>query len=394
MNKSRIPAGVWVLGLVSLCMDLSSEMIHSLLPVFLVSGLGVGAVVLGVIEGIAEATASISKVFSGVLSDMIGRRKPLVVAGYGLAALTKPLFPLATSAAWVLAARFIDRIGKGIRGAPRDALVADMSPPGVRGAAFGLRQALDTAGALLGPLAALALINVFSGNFRAVFWIATVPAIAAVAVLIVFVREPAEQTAPLKRSARIQWRELRQLRAAFWFVVAIGALFSLARFSEAFLVLRANNVGLAENWTPLALAVMNVAYVASAYPFGRLSDRVDRVWLLAGGSIVLAIADLLLALGDHLSVIVLGIALWGIHMGMTHGLLAVMVADAAPKDLRGSAFGVFNFVSGIAMLIGSVLAGALWQWYGPRWTFLVGAALTGLSLAGLLWRRLRLAQDA
>jgi MFS family permease len=383
---TRIPHGVWILGLVSLCMDLSSEMIHSLLPVFLVTGLGAGAILIGVIEGIAEATASISKVFSGVLSDYIGRRKPLVVAGYGLAALTKPLFPLATSAAWVLAARFVDRIGKGIRGSPRDALVADLTPPAVRGAAYGLRQALDTAGALLGPLAALALMMLPNANVRTVFWVATMPAMAAVAVLVIFVREPAERAAPANRSTQIHWRELRQLRGAFWFVVAIGAVFSLARFSEAFLVLRADNVGLAKNWTPLALAVMNVAYVTSAYPFGRLSDRVDRVLLLIGGSVVLVVSDLILALGERLSVILIGIGLWGIHMGMTYGLLAAMVADTAPADLRGSAFGVFNFVSGIAMLISSVMAGALWQWYGPRWTFLVGASLAAAAVFGLILR--------
>jgi MFS family permease len=391
-GRNGIPRGVWLLGLVSLCMDLSSEMIHSLLPVFLVSGLGAGAIWLGVIEGIAEATASISKVFSGVLSDAIGRRKPLVVAGYGLAALTKPLFPLATSAGWVLVARFVDRIGKGIRGAPRDALVADITPAAIRGAAYGLRQALDTAGALLGPLVALLLINMFSGNVRAVFWVAAVPAIAAVAVLVIFVREPEEHAARSNQSAKLHWRELRQLSGSFWFVVTIGAVFSLARFSEAFLVLRANDVGLAENWTPLALAVMNVAYVVSAYPFGRMADRVDRVWLLAGGATVLAVADLSLALGDSLSVILVGVGIWGIHMGMTHGVLAAMVAGAAPKELRGSAFGVFNFVSGIAMLISSVLAGALWQWYGPRWTFLVGAGLSAVTLAGLAWWRLQFEQ--
>jgi MFS family permease len=249
-----------------------------------------------------------------------------------------------------------------------------------------LRQALDTAGALLGPLVAIVLMVLLGSNVRAVFWVAAIPAIAAVAVLVIFVREPAEHTTSPKGSSKFHWRELRQLSGPFWFVVAIGAVFSLARFSEAFLVLRANDAGLTANWTPLALAVMNVTYVASAYPFGRLADRVDRVWLLAGGAVVLAVADFLLALGESLSVILIGVGIWGIHMGLTHGVLAAMVAGAAPKELRGSAFGVFNFVSGIAMLISSLLAGALWQWYGPRWTFLVGAGLAGSAATGLLFR--------
>jgi MFS family permease len=376
-----------LLGLVSLCMDLSSEMIHSLLPVFLKTVLGVGTIWIGLIEGIAEATASVSKVFSGVLSDRIGRRKPLVVVGYGLAALTKPLFPLATSAWWVLVARFVDRVGKGMRGAPRDALVADLTPPAIRGAAYGLRQALDTAGALLGPLAALALMMLMSGNVRSVFWIAAVPALIAVAVLTLFVREPAERQPRPNQSARLDRETLRQLGRGFWFVVAIGAVISLARFSEAFLVLRANDAGLSINLTPLALAVMNVAYVASAYPFGRLSDQVDRIWLLAGGVFTLAVADILLAVGQNLAVTLVGVGVWGVHMGMTHGLLAAMVANAVSAELRGSAFGVFNFVSGICMLLGSTLAGALWHWHGPKPAFLGGAAFSGVALVCLLWTR-------
>jgi MFS family permease len=360
-------------------------MIHSLLPVFLVVELGAGTISLGWIEGLAEATASISKVFSGVLSDWIGRRKPLVLAGYGLAALSKPLFPVATSAWWVLVARFVDRLGKGMRGSPRDALVADLTPSDIRGAAYGLRQALDTAGALVGPLAAIVLMAVLSKNIRAVFWVAAVPAICAVVVLALFVREPAEsQPAPKKRT-RFAWGELGRFGAPFWFVVAVGALLSIARFSEAFFVLRANDAGLPVRWTPLAFAVMNVAYVATAYPFGRLSDRIDRVWLLAGGVAVLGLSEVILALGGGLIVIFVGIAIWGVHMGMTHGLLAAMVADAAPSAARGSAFGVFHFVSGISMLAGSVLAGAMWQWHGPAATFSIGAAFSAATLLTVVW---------
>jgi MFS family permease len=385
-SPTRIPRVIWLLGLVSLCMDLSSEMIHALLPVFLVSVLGASAVALGLIEGMAQATAQITKVFSGVLSDRTGRRKPLAVLGYGLAALSKPLFPLATSAAWVFAARFVDRVGKGIRGAPRDALVADSSPPEARGAAYGLRQALDTAGALLGPLAALLLMRLLTDRVRAVFWVAALPALAAVAILVLLVREPARPAEGGGPRGLPHWRDLGRLGRPFWTVAAVGAVFTLARFSEAFLVLRAYDAGLTLALTPLALAVMNLTYFASAYPAGRLSDRVGRRRLLGAGLAVLVASDLMLAAGRQAAVILLGVAVWGLHMGLTEGLLSALVADAAPESLRGSAFGVFNFVSGLAGAAASLLAGALWQWQGPSLTFLAGAAFSALALAGLMAR--------
>ncbi len=382
-----LPRGVWLLGLVSLCMDLSSEMIHALLPVFLASVLGAGMETIGLIEGVAEATASISKLFSGALSDRFSRRKPLVLAGYGLAALTKPLFPLAQSAAWVFVARFVDRVGKGIRGAPRDALITDLTEPTSRGAAFGLRQALDTAGALLGPLVALGLMAMLGGGddakVRTVFLVAAVPALAAVAVLAFFVHEPAENATPAARRAVINWNDVRRLGASFWFVAVVGSVFALARFSEAFLILKASDVGLSLVQTPLALAVMNLTYVASAYPFGKLADRVDRVAILAGGLVLLIVADLTLAWAQSVMVALVGIALWGLHMGMTQGLLSAMVAGAAPRDLRGSAFGVFYFLSGVAALLASLMAGALWKFFGPAATFFTGAGLSGAALVAL-----------
>ncbi|MGI6419601.1 MAG: MFS transporter [Thermoguttaceae bacterium] len=375
---------IWVLGWVSLCTDVSSEMIHALLPVFLVSVIGASTVALGLIEGVAEAAASITKVFSGVLSDRLGRRKPLAVAGYGLAALSKPLFPLATSAVWVFTARFVDRIGKGIRGAPRDALVADCSPPEVRGAAYGLRQSLDTAGALIGPLAAIALMTILANDVRAVFWIAVLPGVASVALLALGVEEPTRHIGDNSPRRLPHWRDVRSLGGAFWVVTAIGSVFTLARFSEAFLVLRANQAGLTLAWTPLALVVMNLAYVASAYPAGRLSDRAGRIRLLAAGLAVLIVSDVVLATGQQIAVIMLGIALWGLHLGLTQGLLAAMVADSAPEALRGSAFGMFHFAVGLATLLASLLAGALWQSYGPALTFAAGAVFSAVALAGLL----------
>ena len=387
-DKSRIPTGVWVLGFVSMLMDISSEMIHSLLPLFMVTTLGASALVVGLIEGLAEATALIVKVFSGALSDYLGKRKGLALFGYALGALTKPLFALAPSVGVVLGARLLDRIGKGIRGAPRDALVADITPEGLRGAAFGLRQSLDTVGAFLGPLLAVGLMLLWANDFRAVFWVAVIPGVLAVGLLLFGVQEPERHTGA-KRSNPISRENLRRLSPAYWWVVGIGALFTLARFSEAFLVLRAEQGGISLAFVPLFMVAMNLIYAASAYPFGKLADRMSHTQLLTYGLFVLLVADLVLASSNHWSIVLLGVGLWGVHMGMTQGLLATMVADAAPADLRGTAFGFFNLMSGIAMLIASVTAGLLWDQLGAAFTFYAGAAFCLLTLIGLgvRWRR-------
>ena len=382
-HRTRIPAAVWALGLVSLLMDLSSELVHSLLPVFLVTALGASALVVGLIEGAAEATALIVKVFSGVLSDYWGRRKPLAVLGYGLGALSKPLFALATGSGLVLAARLIDRVGKGIRGAPRDALVADVTPPAIRGAAFGLRQALDTVGAFLGPLLAMGLMLLWADDFRAVFWVAIVPGFLAVALLLFGVQEP-EKNRAAQPVNPVQRAQLRRLPEAYWQVVGFGALFMLARFSEAFLVLRAQQGGLPVAFAPLVLIGMNVVYALAAYPFGRLSDRVSHSRLLVLGLVTLIGADLCLAVSSDWTWVWAGISLWGLHLGMTQGLLATMVADTAPNDLRGTAYGFFNLVSGLALLVASVLAGLLWDRLGAATTFLTGAGLSLLAIVAVL----------
>jgi len=381
--RPRLPAGVWALGFVSLLMDISSELIHSLLPVFLVVGLGASVLTVGLLEGVAEATALIVKVFSGAWSDWLGRRKPLAVLGYGLGAASKPLFALAGSVGLVWTARLLDRVGKGLRGAPRDALVADLAPAEMRGAAYGLRQSLDTVGAFLGPLLAIGLMLLWAGDFRKVFWAAVLPAVLSVLVLLLFVRDAPRppgraRTHPLRRDS------LRQLTRAYWWVVGVGAVFTLARFSEAFLVLRAQQGGLALAWVPLVLIVMNVVYAAGAYPLGRLADSGNRRTLLAAGLVLLAVSDILLAMGNRGWPLWSGIALWGLHMAATQGLLATLVADTAPPALRGTAFGVFNLVSGIAMLLASGIAGWLWDQLGAPATFLVGAAFSVLALAALL----------
>jgi len=383
-SVSRLPSAIWALGFVSLLMDVSSEMVHSLLPVFLVTAVGTSALVVGVIEGLAEALALIVKVFSGVLSDYWGKRKGLAVLGYGLGALSKPLFALAPGAGVVLAARLIDRTGKGIRGAPRDALIADIAPPAMRGAAFGLRQSLDSVGAFLGPLVAVGLMLLWANDFRAVFWVAVIPGVLAVVVLVLGVKEPDHPHAG-RGVNPITWENLRRLSRPYWTVVALGGLFALARFSEAFLLLRAEQGGLSLAWIPLVMVVMNLVYSASAYPVGRLADRMSHTSLLAMGLLVLLLADLVLAVSDHWTVVMLGVAIWGLHLGMTQGLLAAMVAHAAPADLRGTAFGAFNLVSGLALLVASVVAGLLWDSFGAAATFLAGAGFCCLTLLCLLW---------
>jgi MFS family permease len=371
-SRPALPRSVVALGFVSLAMDLSSEMIHALLPLFMVGTLGLSVAAVGLIDGIAEATASITRVFSGWVSDRLGRRKPLILLGYGLAALSKPLFPIAAGALPVLAARFADRIGKGIRGAPRDALIADVTPADIRGRAFGLRQSMDTAGAFAGPLIAIGLMLLLASDIRAVFWIAVIPAVMAVLLVLFAVEEP---EAPVEATARAPLRltDLAQLDRSYWGVVAIGILFTLARFSEAFLILKASDEGLPLWLAPAVLVAMNLVYSAAAYPAGIASDRIGTRGLLLASLAVLAAADLLLALVAGLVAAFAAIALWGLHMGLSQGLLSRLVADRSPAPLRGSAFGLFNLATGLAMLAASVTAGLLWDGLGPAATFLAGA---------------------
>lgn len=380
---SQIPKGVWVVGGVSMLMDISSESIHSLLPLFMMTTLGTSVLLIGLIEGLAEATALFIKVFSGAISDYLGQRKELALLGYGLGALSKPLFALASSSGMVLGARLMDRTGKGIRGAPRDALVADVTPPEMRGAAYGLRQSMDTTGAFLGPLLAVSLMLLLDNDFRTVFWIALIPGLLSVALLYFGLQEP---KTPLehKRTNPIKRENLRRLGKACWWVIGLGAVLTLARFSEAFLVLRAQQSGVPQALIPLVMVVMNVLYSLSAYPFGKLSDGMSHTRLLQWGLMVLIGADVVLALSSHWMGVILGVALWGIHMGMTQGLLAAMIAKTAPRDLRGTAFGIFSLVSGVGLLIASVGAGAIWETFGAEYTFYAGAVI---CLATLVYLR-------
>ncbi len=377
-----IPRTVWALGLVSLFMDVSSEIIHSLLPIFLTTTLGVSVALVGLVDGVAESTASIVKIFSGYISDRMRRRKPLIMIGYGLGAISKPFFPLAGGLTLVFGARFVDRIGKGIRGAPRDALVADVTPAEIHGRAYGLRQSLDSVGAFLGPLLAIVLLFLFASNIRAVFWVAVVPAGLAVLLLIFGVNDPADDHVDKKAHAPIRFNDIARLDRMFWSVVAVGAMFTLARFSEAFLILKASADGLPLALAPLVLVVMNIVYAVGAYPTGALADNVSTSRLLVLGAGTLVAADLLLAFSNSLFATFLGIVLWGVHMALTQGLFAKLVAKYSPAALRGSAFGLFNLVTGVALLFASVVAGLLWDYVGPTATFLVGASFA--TVAGLM----------
>ncbi len=383
-----MPKGIWVLGLGSLFMDMSSELVHSLLPVFLVTSLGASMITVGVIEGVAEATAAITKVFSGALSDYFRNRKFLMVFGYGLAALTKPLFPLAASANWVFTARFIDRIGKGIRGAPRDALVTEITPQGRRGAAFGLRQALDSVGALLGPLLAVFLMLIFLNDIRMVLWFAVIPAVVAVVILFLFIQEPARErpAASLPASKRLHFslQSMKRFPRSFWMTVLLGSVFSLARFSEAFLVIRAQGVGLEMAYVPVVMIVMNALYSGAAWPAGAAADRFDKHTLLLMGLLLLIIADVVLALASSPSMVFAGAALWGLHMAFTQGLLSKLVADSTPEAILGTGFGIFNLVSGLSLLLASVIAGTLWTSFGASATFFTGAGFAAVTAIGLV----------
>lgn len=383
-GRPAIPSDIWALGLVSLCMDMSSELIHSLLPVFMVSVLGASFMSVGLIEGAAEGTAMVLKVFSGVLSDYWKKRKLLVVIGYGLAAVTKPLFPMATGLSAIFLARFLDRVGKGIRGAPRDALIADLAPPTLQGTCYGLRQTLDTIGAFIGPLLAMVLMALLADDIRMVLWVAVIPAVMAVLMLIVGVKEPTPIRAEEAQPRPTPRLALPHLGWVYWWIVIVGGLLTLARFSEAFLVLRAEHAGLALTFLPVVMVIMSIAYAASAYPAGVIADRRNPRYLLVAGFMVLILADVILAFAEGVPGVLTGVALWGVHMGLTQGLLATLIAKTAPAEYRGTAFGLFNLVSGLVLFVASLLAGLLWDQYGPSATFLAGAGFTALALMGVM----------
>lgn len=381
-RPSRIPATVWVLGIVSLLMDVSTELIQTLLPLYLVGTLGASVALVGFIEGLSVAVATLSKLASGVIADWTGRRKPLAVLGYGLGAVSKLIFPLAASVGWILAAKAIDRIGKGIRATARDALIADVTPPELRGASFGLRKSLDTVGGSIGPLAAIGLMLVFAGDVLTVYWVAVVPALLAVGLLAFGIREPAQPAGPAKDGPP-RLADIVLLNTAAWLAILISCLLTAARFSEAFLLLKAQDAGFSAAWVPLTMVVMNAVYGLTAYPVGRLSDAIGRRGLLFVSLVLLVAAYLVLAAADSRAVFVAGIVLWGLHLGFSQGLLATLIADAAPEALRGTAFGVFNLMTGGVVLAGNVIAGLIWDAHGPSAAFMTGAGVSVVAMVML-----------
>jgi MFS family permease len=385
-QSAKIPRNVWILGITSLLNDTSSEMIHSVLPLFLVSILGTSIAQVGLIEGIAEAAASILKVFSGSISDYWQRRKGLTIFGYGLSTAVKPLFVVANSPLLVLLARLGDRIGKGIRVAPRDALVADSTNASNRGAAYGLRQSLDTVGAVLGPLIAFGLMGTAHG-FRFIFGVALIPGILAVVCLALGVREPDRPYFGLKRANPLNWMALQSLGSSYWSLAIAALLFNLGNSSEAFLLLKAKQVAIFDFQIPLVLVAMNVSYAFSAYPVGILSDRCDRKTLLLWGWVLNAVLYLGLAIARSPWQVWILVSGYGLYLGMTQGILLAMVADRVPEHLRGTAFGFLNLLVGVALLPASLLAGWLWQSVSPSAAFLAGSGFAAAAVCLLLFRK-------
>jgi len=385
MEPHKIPKSIWALGFVSMFMDVSTEMIHSLLPIYLVSILGVSAIAVGMIEGIAESTSLLIRIFSGTLSDYLGKRKLIATIGYGIAAATKPLFAIATSLNVIMAARFVDRLGKGIRGAPRDALIGDLSPLSIRGACFGLRQSLDNVGAIAGPLIAILLMWLFANNIKAVFWAATIPAFVSFFIILVVVKEPKKEHHYNQEEQKpFNIKDVAKLHSSFWWVIVIAVVISFARMSEAFLVLKAQDAGFELMYIPLVLVIMNLIYASTSYPAGKLSDKIDRMHLLSLGTLILLISDLLLAYATTHIHTMLGVALWGLHMGVTQGIFAALIVDKTPAHLYGTAFGIFNFLCGLAILFGNIIAGWIWSVHGAQLTFLFSSSLVGLMFLIIL----------
>jgi len=376
--KIRIPRTVWVLGFVSLLMDISSEMIHALLPLFMAGTLGASAIWIGLVEGIGEGTALIAKVFSGVVADRFGHKKRLVFAGYFLGVISKPVFALAGSMPVVLAARFFDRIGKGLRGAPRDAIVADVTDESIRGAAYGLRQSLDAAGAFVGPLLAALLLLLWTEELRSIFWIALIPGAACLALILFGVED---NVTPTVNTKHIAWKDLKiVITPAFVQLVILGTLFSLARFSNAFIVLRAADIGIEHAWIPMTVVLMNIAFSLSSYPFGKLADKLNPMKLLALGMVLLALANLLFAYAANYRILAAGIVLFGMHLGATQGIFSTIISEIAPSEVRATAFGIFNFFSGLALLASGLVAGSLWEYMGAQYCFGGGVVFALITL--------------
>lgn len=383
-TADKLDRNVWAAGLVSLLTDISSEMIVPVLPLFLTGVLGASAQVVGLIEGVAEFTASLVKSVSGWLSDRAGRRKPLMVLGYGVSNVVKPFLGLTGSWGQVLAIRFADRFSKGVRGAPRDALIADSTPTHLRGRAFGLHRGLDTVGAAIGPLTAALVLNLYAGNLRAVFWWTAVPGVLAVLLLVGFVRDTGRRAAgaaptapsPVMRGWSLSLQPLvPRLR---WFVV-VSTVFAIGNSADAFLVLRAQGLGLSVALVPIAYFLFNASYAVLSYPAGALSDKIGRRPVLLGGFIAFALIYAGFGAARHSWQVWILFLFYGIYYAGTEGIQKAYMTDHVGAEQRGTAVGILNAWTGLAALPASLIAGVMWDRFGQPATFYVSAAIAVLA---------------
>jgi len=375
-----VERNVFILGVVSFFTDISSEAVYPLVPIFLTKSLGAPLAVVGAIEGVAEGTASIVRWLSGWLSDRLGRRKSFVVLGYGMAAVAKPLLALAFHWPVVLFARFVDRFGKGVRTAPRDALVAQWTERGERGRAFGFHRAVDTAGAVLGPLGALALLAVLGENFRLIFLLAFIPAVLGMVLL----RLVAERTPRPEPSAAVEPKGGGGLGAAYYGFFAVSLVFALGNSSDAFLILRSRNLGLGVSEAVLAYVAYNTSYSLLAMPAGIVSDRLGRRNVIGLGFAVFAAVYLGFAAIDAGAYVWLLFPVYGVYMALTEGVGRALVADLVPSERRGSALGLYQGGVGLMALLSSIMAGLLWDHVGPSAPFFLGGSTAALALVLLL----------
>lgn len=381
----RLPRNVWILGCVAFFNDTATEMGYWLLPQFLVVVLGAQPMAFGLIEGAAETVSSFSRLLSGWLSDRLRRRKPLAAAGYTLANLVKPLLAVAQSWGQVFWIRFVDRAAKGVRAAPRDALIADSVDPAHRGAAFGLRQAMDTAGAIVGPLSAIVLLPLFAGKVRDVFWVAAIPGLASILLAWFAVKEvrPPAKTVVISTSSAGSADKAPGARLGL--ILAAVGLFSLGNSSDLFLVLRAQNLGLSAWMAPALGLLFNVVYTALSWPAGKLSDRVPRRRLIVAGYLIYAAVYAGFALLHTPQMVWFLFAVYGSYYALTEGVIKAWVADLVPSASRASVFGVLNWVVGVVAFPASLLAGWIWQHYSPAAPFALSSLLAFLAALLLLF---------
>lgn len=361
-------------------MKISSVIVFTLSPLFMTQVLGASIFAVGILEGILEVITLLARIFSGIISDYIHKRKSIIVVGYIFALISRPFLALATRMEDVFLGRAFDRIGNGLDATPRDALVGDLAPPQIKGACYGLRESLSRAGSFAGALLVMALLWLTEGNFSLVFWIGSIPTVLALMVLVIFVKDsPNQQAQHKKPTHKFKLKDLKKLPLPFWLILLLSGLFMLSNFSGAFLILRAEQTGLDLHLTSLVMIIQNLATAGTAYPVGYLSDKMGRRSMMGVGIVLIVCSDLLLAWGGSLYTILGGVLLWGAEIGITQSILAVFLADTCPQDLRGTGFGLFHFINGCCLLLANVFAGWIWHDVNPSAMFLASAVMASCS---------------